>query len=223
MGVSVSTDPNLHGIRSTSSSTHDCYQKNRIRLVTQAYMENYVTNILTEVDEIRWFDHIRKVISEQIALGQQKKEEVSEELSDLMELIANSRGDMDGVERMALKQIASMDDYRKNVAVESVGRLLRMAKSPYYGRVDFQHNEGEWTDRVYIGVFGLHDQDGPLLIHDWRAPICSLFYDYEVGPAEYDAPSGSMPGDVTLKRQHQRGNMDISRYRTVWENSCLIR
>ncbi|MCA1777614.1 MAG: AAA family ATPase, partial [Loktanella sp.] len=38
-------------------------------------------------------------------------------------------------------------------------------------------------------------------VYDWRAPVSSLFYDFETGPAHYEAPSGTIPGDLVLKRQ----------------------
>ncbi|MBW6514905.1 MAG: UvrD-helicase domain-containing protein, partial [Candidatus Syntrophosphaera sp.] len=39
------------------------------------------------------------------------------------------------------------------------------------------------------------------LVYDWRAPISSMFYDFETGPARYQAPAGEVAGQVTLKRQ----------------------
>lgn len=38
------------------------------------------------------------------------------------------------------------------------------------------------------------------LIHDWHAPIASLFYDDETGPVRYEAPEGAIDGDITHKR-----------------------
>ena len=40
-----------------------------------------------------------------------------------------------------------------------------------------------------------------MLIYDWRAPISSMYYDFELGYASYDAPLGKVEGDITLKRQ----------------------
>jgi DNA helicase II / ATP-dependent DNA helicase PcrA len=48
-------------------------------------------------------------------------------------------------------------------------------------------------------------------VYDWRAPVSSLFYDFETGAAEYRAPSGTIRGDVTLKRQFRirGGRMEL--------------
>ena len=48
------------------------------------------------------------------------------------------------------------------------------------------------------------------LIYDWRAPISSMFYDYELGEATYTSPVGEISGDVSLKRQYRirKGKME---------------
>lgn len=52
----------------------------------------------------------------------------------------------------------------------------------------------------YIGRFSFrHGYE--LLILDWRAPISGMFYDYEIGPAGFDAPSGRIEGYLAKKRQ----------------------
>ena len=39
------------------------------------------------------------------------------------------------------------------------------------------------------------------MIYDWRAPVSTMFYDFELGRAAYDAPAGVVEGEITLKRQ----------------------
>lgn len=83
-------------------------------------------------------------------------------------------------------------------------RLRRMLDSPYFGRVDFVY-EGEVDPEVFyigIGNFSLQAGSTPL-IYDWRAPVSSLFYDYDRGPASYQAPAGQMDGEVTAKWQYK--------------------
>ena len=41
------------------------------------------------------------------------------------------------------------------------------------------------------------------LIYDWRAPVSSLFYDYDSGEASYEAPGGEMYGEITSKWQYK--------------------
>lgn len=41
------------------------------------------------------------------------------------------------------------------------------------------------------------------LIYDWRAPVSSLFYDYDKGKASYEAPLGRMEGEIYSKWQYK--------------------
>ena len=38
-------------------------------------------------------------------------------------------------------------------------------------------------------------------ITDWRTPICSLYYDSDLGSVSYEAPKGTVTGELKLKRQ----------------------
>lgn len=80
--------------------------------------------------------------------------------------------------------------------------LERLKFSPYFGRFDFIENGETTTDQIYIGIASLLDKnDENFLIYDWRAPISSLYYDYYPGPAEYITPTGTIEGNMELKRQ----------------------
>lgn len=59
--------------------------------------------------------------------------------------------------------------------------------------------------KYYIGRFAF-DYEDELLILDWRSPIASMFYDYEIGVAGYDAPIGWVDGEITRKRQFKIKN-----------------
>ena len=86
-------------------------------------------------------------------------------------------------------------------------KLQRMLDSPYFGRVDFLYEGDEEPETFYIGIgnFALRAGTTPL-IYDWRAPVSSLFYDYDRGPASYQAPAGQMDGEVTAKWQYKIRN-----------------
>ena len=60
----------------------------------------------------------------------------------------------------------------------------------------------EEIEKIVIGLYSLEDEKGHLLVHDWRAPVCSLYYDSMPGDVSYDSPSGRIIGKMTLKRQY---------------------
>lgn len=96
---------------------------------------------------------------------------------------------------------AAQQEQKRNVQMQRV--LKEMAMSPYFARIDF-HKEGEQSRNVYIGRRTLMDDTTyEFYVYDWRSPIASLFYQYGVGPAHYDAPGGRIEGDITLKRQFE--------------------
>lgn len=87
-------------------------------------------------------------------------------------------------------------------------RLKRQRLSPYFGRMDFREATEQYSTPYYIGIFSL-TKDGSPLVCDWRAPVSSMYYDYEVGKAEYHAPVGIIDGEITSKRQFKIKNSEI--------------
>ena len=83
-------------------------------------------------------------------------------------------------------------------------RFKKMQDSPFFGRVDFRYEGDEEAETFYIGIGNLSESAGSLpLVYDWRAPVSGLFYDYDKGPASYEAPSGTFEGEVTSKWQYK--------------------
>ncbi len=78
--------------------------------------------------------------------------------------------------------------------------------SPYFARMDFIEKGEERAEKCYIGISNLINDDFDFLVYDWRAPISSMFYDYEIGGAEYKCPEGTVEGKLTLKRQYKINN-----------------
>jgi|GEM_PF-36740 len=87
-------------------------------------------------------------------------------------------------------------------AFAEAGRVRRLIRSPYFGRIDVREQGEPGDEAVYVGIAGFVDKAGErYLIYDWRAPICSLYYDYVPGPCHYDTPGGTIAAEMLLKRQ----------------------
>ncbi len=77
----------------------------------------------------------------------------------------------------------------------------RMLSSAYFARIDF--DDGTEVLPIYLGIASLKD-GSEFYVYDWRAPICSPFYDAEIGEASYTLPDGTeIKGKITLKRQYK--------------------
>jgi DNA helicase-2/ATP-dependent DNA helicase PcrA len=137
-------------------------------------------------------------------LGEQTREVQSENA-----YMWEARGDMDHIEKIAVRQTIEQT-MRSSAVVEAQQRkLTKLVRSPYFGRFDFVRggNAPASAEAIYVGVHHFRDEEsGRTLVHDWRAPIAAVFYDYEIGPVRYLAPSGEVAGELRLKRQFRIRN-----------------
>lgn len=113
-----------------------------------------------------------------------------------------ARRDMEHIDKAAMRQSIDQMMGASDLLRAQQIKLEKLRKSPYFGRFDFRRADRIQNVAYYIGVHDLRDEETQeAWVHDWRAPVSSLFYDYETGPARYDSPSGMIAGDLTLKRQ----------------------
>ncbi len=87
--------------------------------------------------------------------------------------------------------------------------LKRLYEKAYFAKIEF-HEDGEDVEEIYIGSSSLVKEGGfEYLVYDWRAPICSVFYDYEKGKVSYIAPGGEIQGELLNKRHYKIHNGEI--------------
>lgn len=140
---------------------------------------------------------IRRKISE---LGQELYDR-DDKVLEFKKFMWDNRSDMDPSE---LKTMMSSNDLEINMMMkkgEYLQKLFKVQNNPYFGSIIF--NDGNNIDEVYIGITHVTDNNNKYYVHDWRSPICSLFYDYEVGPCSYIAPMGKINGNIEQKRQYK--------------------
>ena len=95
---------------------------------------------------------------------------------------------------------------QKNYGKERM-RYEKMLYSPYFGRVDFCYEDEDESEIYYIGIANLAEgRATDPYVYDWRAPIASLFYDYDKGLAKFEAPAGTITGEITRKKQYKIKN-----------------
>lgn len=112
------------------------------------------------------------------------------------------RRDMDHIDKVGMRQAIDQMMRASDVLRAQARKLEKLRKSPYFGRFDFRRLDRNETGTYYVGIHDFRDEETQeAWVYDWRAPVSALFYDFETGPATYTAPSGAIPGDLTLKRQ----------------------
>ena len=77
-------------------------------------------------------------------------------------------------------------------------KLYKIQNNPYFGKITYEDDEGK--NDIYIGLTYL-TKGNENVIYDWRSPVSSIFYDYEQGDCQYEAPGGIMKGYLHNKRQ----------------------
>ncbi|WP_409273680.1 RNA polymerase recycling motor HelD [Neobacillus sp. SCS-31] len=88
-------------------------------------------------------------------------------------------------------------------ASRRLSALRRMEEIPYFGRIDFIEDGTSTQEQIYIGISTLTDNSGEnFLVYDWRAPVSSVYYDYQPGPAKYATPGGIINGVLEKKWQY---------------------
>ena len=97
-----------------------------------------------------------------------------------------------------------------SVSYRRQSQLIKLAISPYFGRIDFAEVGLSGLGKpeiIYIGITTLTGSDsGEYLIYDWRSPVAGMFYDYERGWSQYQCPAGTISGEIILKRQYKIKN-----------------
>lgn len=83
---------------------------------------------------------------------------------------------------------------RKTLTDNLAKRYEAMLMNPFFARVDFQEDGAKEKEKIVIGLYSLKDTDGEILVHDWRAPVCSLYYDAMPGRCPMKAPRAKFAG-----------------------------
>jgi DNA helicase-2/ATP-dependent DNA helicase PcrA len=157
----------------------------------------------TEQEEREYLEEIREQLMLAIKRVDEAVKQFSQELRQKKEYIHEHQSGMDEADMVAAGQSINRMAFTGEAAVGRKRKLIKLGQSPYFGRVDFIPNDHERSP-VYIGIYSFADERGRMnLIYDWRAPVSSLFYDFELGDAFYATPSGTIHGSIALKRQYK--------------------
>lgn len=154
------------------------------------------------------FERERNYLNKTVSLIRKKISKLGQELFDddskvleFKKLIWDTHTEMDPNE---MRSMMAESDLQVSI-MQSKGnylqRLFRIQNKPYFGSIRFKEEGSEEEDNIYIGITHVEDKLD-YYVHDWRSPICSMFYDYETGPASYKAPSGIIKGSIIKKRQY---------------------
>ncbi len=158
---------------------------------------------MNEIDEIKEKEHLSFVLNEIDKQTNQKGTQIKDlenELHELTHYYSEEYYNIDEEERATGG--ANLDEFETliNQTKQQYYKLKKQRLSPYFGKIDFCENDKN-CNSYYIGIFNLTNGSDIPLICDWRAPISSMYYDYELGDSKYKAPVGFIKGKIVGKRQ----------------------
>jgi DNA helicase-2/ATP-dependent DNA helicase PcrA len=158
----------------------------------------------TEQDERHYLEEIKERLRLALDRIGERVREFSEEMRQKKQYMYEHQHAMDEADMVAAGQSLDRMASTGENAVERRRKLLKLISSPYFGRIDFQSTSDITETSVYVGISTFtDDRDRKNLIYDWRAPISSMFYDFELGDAFYETPGGRIDGKISLKRQYK--------------------
>ena len=152
-------------------------------------------------EENMYLDIIIEKLNDYLIELDKKVKLYENEFKESKKYLYENRGDMDAMEvfsnEKSISQIVSSGEFisKQKTKIES------LINTPYFARIDFRYDDEDEIEKIYIGRNAFIDKFGNMLIYDWRAPVSSMYYDFELGNASYDAPLGKVEGEITLKRQ----------------------
>ena len=157
----------------------------------------------TQQEEREYLEEIKEKLTLAIRRIDGDVRQYSDELRDKKQYIHEHQSGMDDADMVAAGQSINRMAFTGEAAVARKRKLLKLGQSPYFGRIDFvPQGKDKWP--VYIGIYSfLDERQRQNLIYDWRAPISSMFYDFELGEASFSTPAGPMQGTIELKRQYK--------------------
>lgn len=153
-------------------------------------------------------------------------DKLRQRIAEISQSIAEGQKEIDGMHEYYWENYTEMDQYgyenfdnqqalfhqisANEQQLHLKSRFRKMLDSPFFGRVDFIFEGEDEPESFYVGIGNFAEKAGGVpLVYDWRAPVCGLFYDYDKGPAFYEAPLGRIQGEILSKWQYKirRGKM----------------
>ncbi len=166
---------------------------------------------LSEEELSKEKEHLKlttNVLREQISTLAQDLYDNEEKQKEFKKFIWDQKAELDPTE---MKTIMSDNDLEINLLEMKANyykKLYKIQNNPYFAKIVFE--EDNTKNDIYIGLTYLTDKENQI-IYDWRSPISSVFYDYEQGPAQYEAPMGTIKGYLHNKRQFTIEDAKIKR------------
>lgn len=161
---------------------------------------------------ISLFDTTYNSLADDVNVGE-------EDLIEFKKMMWSDSSSFDEGEMTQVKAATALEADKFFRKKDYLRRLKMIKDKPYFASIVFKDDNDNSLYNIYISLTYLKDKNSNNILYDWRSPICSLFYDYETGPASYKAPGGVYTGELKRKRQYKIENRKLI---GVFDNSLNI-
>jgi len=156
-------------------------------------------DVLAE-EQAEW-QKIRSEIAQKVSSLEQEMLHFTEETQQFHQYLIDYKGEIDPHEMFVNSRLLDQQQLAESVSGKQLIRLEKQKRNPYFTRIDFIYEGEQMAEKIYVGPFSFSTKKQGLLIYDWRAPIASVFYDYDLGEASFQTPAGAASGVIQRKRQ----------------------
>ncbi|ODA40209.1 3'-5' exonuclease [Desulfosporosinus sp. BG] len=173
-------------------------------------MDSYQENHQEEIEYLRkTLAFINEEVEKEAKKLEEKKSDLIAARKDMYENTVHVSSDFESLIDINL-HLMQVNNHISSYNPQRIKNLKKLINSPYFGRFDFIEKGFSEKEKIYIGLYNLMDRNtGQVYVYDWRAPISSIFYRYELGEVMFDTPAGISRGDVSLKRQYKIRNSKL--------------
>ncbi|MBB6214408.1 DNA helicase-2/ATP-dependent DNA helicase PcrA [Anaerosolibacter carboniphilus] len=176
-------------------------------------MDSYQQNLQEEQQYLsRTLDFIGHELDREIRTLQNRKDDLLSLRKEMWENTVHFSTDFERLTEIS-QYLAVLNGQTTSYGTiyKQIEKYKKMLDTPYFGRFDFIEKGEAGREKIYVGLHNVVDEESyDILVYDWRAPISSIFYQFELGEAAYQAPKGTIEGNVLLKRQYKihHGKLD---------------
>ena len=160
--------------------------------------------------EKQYLKEVKEVIQEIINSSKLRIDKRKLQINEQKKFMWDNISDFTDEERAIALSEVDNDVNLINRNINNISSLEKAFNSPYFAKIDFKDEIDDENMSIYIGIKSIN-KNLVFYVFDWRAPISSLFYNYELGKAKYDTPTGECNGEILSKMQFKIENGEILR------------
>lgn len=156
-------------------------------------------------------------------IGSISEKAAAEKLDIRENLALNFDGDDDSMETLIEFEVMNhaIDHYNiaRDAAMEKLGRVKRLLKTPYFAKVQLRYEPGEEPEEYYIGSAGVSENALEPLVIDWRSPVAETYYNQDNGRTFYTVEGRRIDVELLLRRQF---NLDGDQLRAFFDTQIAL-